>query len=302
MPIPDYETMMLPLLKSAGDEKEHSVQESVEHISELFDLTDEERRETLPSRRQETIISNRVRWASFYLRRAGLLESARRGHFKITARGIEVLESQPSKIDIKYLEQYPEFLSFKGLRKETQKSEVKELPVEKTPEELLEAGYRSIRRNLAQELLGQVKECSPGFFEKIVVELLLRMGYGGSGKDAGEAVGRTGDEGVDGMIKEDKLGLDAVYIQAKRWGGVVGRPEIHKFVGALQGKKARKGIFITTSSFTEDAAEYVSNIETRVVLIDGEKLTELMIDNDIGVSRLATYEIKKIDTDYFSEE
>lgn len=302
MPIPDYETIMLPLLKFAGDEKEHSVQEGVEYISKLFGLSEKERKEPLPSRRRETIISNRVRWAGFYLRRAELLESARRGYFKITGRGIEVLGSKLSKIDVKYLERYPEFLAFKGLSKETQKPEVKEPSAEDTPEELLEHGYHSIKSNLAQELLSQVKECSPRFFERIVVELLLRMGYGGSWKDAGEAIGGTGDGGVDGIIKEDKLGLDVVYIQAKRWEGTVGRPEIHKFVGALQGRKARKGIFITTSGFTQEALDYASNIEIKVVLIDGEKLAELMIDNNIGVSRVATYEIKKVDTDYFSEE
>jgi restriction system protein len=236
--------------------------------------------------------------------KAELIEYTRRGRFKITARGIEVLKTNPSKIDMKYLEQFPEFVAFRTARKEVGRpsAEREELYAMQTPRELLESGHERIREELVQELLSRVKECSPEFFERMVVELLVRMGYGGSQKDAGRAIGRTGDEGIDGIIKQDKLGLDVIYVQAKRWQGTVGRPEIHKFVGALQGQKATKGIFITTGSFSDEAREYSSSIPTKVVLIDGVQLAELMIDNDVGVSRENTYEIKKMDSDYFSED
>jgi len=303
MPIPDYETLMLPLLKYAGDEKEHSLHDAIQHLSKLFGLSEAEKRELLPSGKQ-ALMYNRVGWARTYLKNAGVLEATRRGYFRITDRGLQVLKDNLSQINTKYLEQFPEFVAFKALRKETQEllEEKEERYTRDTPEELLELGYQRLRRSLAQELLSSVRRCSPEFFEKIVVELLLKMGYGGSLRDAGEAIGKSGDEGIDGIIKEDKLGLDTICIQAKRWEGIVGRPELQRFVGALRGKGANKGVYITTSSFSQDAIEYVSKIDTKVILIDGEKLVELMIDNDVGVSRLATYEIKKIDSDYFSEE
>jgi len=297
--IPDYETIMLPLLKFLDDQKEHSTHDAIDHLSNLFNLSEAERRQLLPSGRQ-TFVYNRVGWARTYLKKAGLLESPSRGYLRITVKGLEVLKGNPSKIDVKFLEQYPEFVAWKETRKTL--ADEGAWSAKETPEELLELGYQRIRRSLAEELLSLVKKSSPPFFEKIVVELLLKMGYGGSLRDAGEAIGRTGDEGIDGIIKEDRLGLDTIYVQAKRWEGTVGRPEIHKFVGALQGQRAKKGIFITTSSFSNDAKEYASRIDTKVVLIDGEKLAELMVDNDVGVSRLANYEIKKVDSDYFAEE
>lgn len=299
MAIPDYETIMLPLLKFLDDQKEHSTHDAIDHLSNLFNLSEAERRQLLPSGRQ-TFVYNRVGWARTYLKKAGLLESPSRGYLRITVKGLEVLKGNPSKIDVKFLEQYPEFVAWKETRKTL--ADEGAWSAKETPEELLELGYQRIRRSLAEELLSLVKKSSPPFFEKIVVELLLKMGYGGSLRDAGEAIGRTGDEGIDGIIKEDRLGLDTIYVQAKRWEGTVGRPEIHKFVGALQGQRAKKGIFITTSSFSNDAKEYASRIDTKVVLIDGEKLAELMVDNDVGVSRLANYEIKKVDSDYFAEE
>ncbi len=300
MTIPDYQKIMLPLLKFAGDKNEHSTREAINHIFELYNLTSDEKRELLPSG-QQPVINNRIGWASTYLKKAGLLESTKRGYFKITDKGLKVLKENLDEISIKYLEQFPKFVEFKTLKKEG-----KEQPKqddEQTPQELMEFSFQQINDELAQEILKMVKIAHPSFFERLVVELLLKMGYGGSRKDAGEAIGKSGDEGIDGIIKEDKLGLDAVYIQAKRWEGTVGRPEIHKFVGALHGQGAKKGIFITTSNFSKEAIKYASNMnDPKIVLIDGFKLTNLMIENDIGVSKVATYEIKKIDLDYFVEE
>jgi len=295
---------MLPLLKFSEDRKEHSIDEAAEYISNFLNLTEEERRRLYPSGKQ-VIFPHRVRWARTYLVKADLLKSSRRGYFVITDRGLEVLKKNPSEINAKYLEQFPEFVEFLNTKRTEQESaELQQLEVssQETPQESLEYGYQRIKRNLCQELLDSVKNCSPAFFERLVVELLLKMGYGGSLKEAGRAIGRSGDGGIDGIINEDKLGLDVIYLQAKRWEGTVGRPEIQKFVGALHGQRARKGIFITTSNFSKEAQDYVPTIDTKIVLIDGEELSQLMFDNDIGVSRLTSYEIKKMDTDYFSEE
>lgn len=303
MAIPDYEAIMLPLLKLASDKQEHQARETVEKISDFFNLTEEERKELLPSGTQR-VISNRVGWATTYLKKCNILEAQKRGVFKITDRGIKVLQSNVEKIDSEYLKQFPEFKEFKTLKPQKtkkEKAQIKNTLTEETPEEILENAFAEINDSLAQELLMTVKNSSPSFFEGVVVELLVKMGYGGSLKDAGQAIGKAGDEGIDGIIKEDKLGLDAVYIQAKKWDAIVGRPEIQKFAGALQGQRARKGIFITTSKFSREAMEYVKNIESKIVLIDGERFTELMIENAVGVSTIATYEIKKIDTDFFDK-
>ena len=292
---------MLPLLKFTEDEKEHTLREAIEHLSQQFGLSEADKMKLLPSG-QRAIIDNRIGWARTYVKKAGLLSYPRRGYFKITRTGLDILKQNPPRIDVKYLEQFPEFVAFKTTRKEEERlPETEDLQYSKqTPDELLEVGYQTIKRSLAQELLSLVKNSSPEFFEKMVVNLLQEMGYGGP--DGGEVTGRSGDEGVDGVIKEDKLGLDAIYVQAKRWEGTVGRPEIHKFVGALQGKRAKKGIFITTSVFSEEAKEYAASIDPKVVLIDGERLAEFMIDYDVGVSKTRTYDIKKVDQDYFSEE
>jgi len=300
MPIPDYQSIMLPLLKFAGDKKEHSIREAIEYIANSFNLTEEERREVLPSG-QQYIIDNRVGWARTYLKKAGLLESTKRSYFKITDLGLEVLQKAPKEINVKFLEQFPQFVEFRNLRREKGEEE-KEESLSQTPQELLEYGYQRIKKDLASELLNLVKQASPRFFEKLVVELLIKMGYGGSLKDAGKAIGQSGDGGIDGIIKEDKLGLDVIYIQAKRWENVVGSKEVRNFVGSLAGQKANKGVFITTSSFTKDALEYVKTIPHKVILIDGEMLTQLMIENDVGVSKITSYDIKKIDSDYFEEE
>jgi restriction system protein len=302
MAIPDYQTIMLPLLRFGGDQKEHSLREAIDNLSKEFGLTEEEKRELLPSGQQE-VFNNRAAWARTYMGKAALLESTRRGYFKITERGVKVLKQNPDRIDVKYLEQFEEFRQFRALRHtKTEEEEVEVEAHERTPEEALESAYKQLRDNLANDLLQQVKSCSPGLFEKIVVELLVKMGYGGSRQDAGRAIGRSGDEGIDGIIKEDRLGLDIIYIQAKRWENTVGRPEVQKFAGALQGQRARKGIMITTSNFSKEALDYASRIDSKIVLIDGEQIAQLMIDHNLGVSPMVVYEIKKIDSDYFAEE
>ena len=303
MAIPDYQAIMLPVLKFAGDKKEHSIRETTDHISDLFKLSELERKDVLPSGRSY-IIDNRVGWARTYLKKAGLLEDTRRSHFKITEEGIRVLTKSPKEINIKFLQQFSGFNEFRKKKDDGKEEPEQGIQDEtsQTPQELLEYGYQKIKRELAQELIESVKKSSPRFFEKLVVELLLKMGYGGSLKDAGKAVGQSGDGGIDGIIKEDKLGLDIIYIQAKRWENVVGSGEIRNFVGSLVGQKANKGVFITTSGFTKDASEYVKTITHKVILIDGEMLAQLMIENNVGVSGVINYEVKKIDSDYFIEE
>jgi len=304
MAIPDYQSMMLPLLQLAGDEDVHRFRGAIEALAEHFGLVEEERRELLPSGKQPTF-DNRVGWAKTYMVKAGLLESPKRGLFQITARGKDVLSQNPATIDVSFLEQFEEFVEFKKLRHDKGTSEPRKTQVvdsEGTPEELLESAYQALRDGLGGEILEAIMGCSPVFFERLVVDLLVRMGYGGSRKEAGQAIGRSGDEGIDGIIKEDRLGLDIIYVQAKRWENPVGRPEVQKFSGALQGQRARKGIFITTSAFSREALDYVSNIEAKIILIDGQRLVEFMIDHGVGVTTEATYELKRMDSDYFSEE
>jgi restriction system protein len=301
MSVPDYQSLMLPVLKTVLDGKEHKFRDIIETLAIEFRLNDEDRKELLPSG-QQPIFDNRVGWAKTYLKKAGLVDSPRRATIVITQRGLEVLHQKPSGINVKFLRRFPEFIEFQTSKRDEEESQ--EEILKQTPEETFENAYLRIRKSLSQELLSKVINLSPSFFERLVVELLVKMGYGGSIKDAGRAIGKTGDEGIDGTIKEDKLGLDIIYIQAKRWqqGNVVGRPEIHKFVGALAGQGAKKGIFITTSSFTKDALEYNPKNETKIVLIDGEKLTQYMIDYNLGVTTQQAYEIKRLDNDYFGEE
>lgn len=302
MSIPDYESIMLPLLDFARDQQEHSLWQAVDVLASKFNLTQEEQRELLPSG-QQSIFYNRVGWARTYMKQAGLLKSTRRGYFKITDRGLDVLKRNPAKVDSDFLEQFNEFQEFKKRTRVKQTSTQEILIRGETPVEILETTYQSLRNELSRELLDQVKTSPPSLFEKMVIELLVKMGYGGSRKDAGEAIGKRGDEGIDGIIKEDRLGLDVVYIQAKRWDQTtIGRPEIQRFVGALHGQHARKGIFITTSSFTKEAYDYARSIDSKVILIDGEQLTKSMIDYNVGVSSDRIYEIKKLDSDYFIEE
>lgn len=311
MTVPDYQSLMLPLLKYAGTRnREVTTSEAVEVLAQELNLTEEDLREMLPSGTQSTF-GNRVGWAATYMKKAGLLEPTRRGYYKITARGHDLLTKQPKDLNVKFLEKYPEFLEFKKLKgikikngEEEGSAERKSIPdiSASTPSEALETAYENLRDELADELLVKLKATSSAFFERVVVELLVKMGYGGSRTDAGRAIGRSGDGGIDGIIKEDKLGLDVVYIQAKRWNNTpVGRPDVMQFAGALQAQRANKGIFITTSRFTEEARSYVSQIGSKIVLIDGEQLTDLMIENDVGVSTVSLYPVKKIDSDYFDE-
>ncbi|MDD4996850.1 MAG: restriction endonuclease [Syntrophales bacterium] len=302
MAIPDYQTCMLPLLKYHADGQEHTNRDSIDTLANEFGLTEEERRMMLPSGVQG-LFDNRVNWARTYMKKASLLESPKRGVHKITKRGLDVLSKNPTRIDVAYLGQFKEFKEFRALRYTKQEEEERELDLNnKTPEESLEGAYQKLRADLAAELLQRLKACSPAFFERLVVEVIVKMGYGGTRQDAGKAIGKSGDGGIDGIIKEDKLGLDAIYIQAKRWENTVGRPEIQKFIGALAQQRAKKGLFITTSIFSADAEDCVSRIDAKIVLIDGETLAQMMIDHNVGVSTVGTYDVKKIDSDYFTEE
>jgi len=302
--IPDYQSIMLPLLKITGDKKEHTLQEVRDSLAKYFRLTEEERSKLL-SKSKQKMFDNRVGWARTYLKKAELLIYEPKGYFKITERGLKVLEEKPSKINVKYLKRFPEILDFIKPSKKVEHPKDKEIELileKRTPEDLLEIGYEKFQGKLLSDLLEKIKQCSPEFFERLVVELLVGMGYGGSFEDAGKAIGKIGDEGIDGIIKEDKLGLDVIYLQAKKWTNPVSRPEIQKFAGALLGKKAKKGVFITTSTFSESAIMYAKNVENKIILIDGEQLTRYMIENGIGVSEAASYKINKIDLDYFTEE
>ncbi|MHB8655703.1 MAG: restriction endonuclease, partial [Terriglobia bacterium] len=305
MAVPDYQSVMLPLLQFAEERKEEvSTDDAVEALATHLGLTDDDLKEMLPSGVQRTFV-NRVGWAATYMKKAGLLEPTRRGYYRITPRGLDLLKKNPKAINVKLLKQYPEFLEFQKLKgtRSTEKLNISKdsLDVESaTPSEALENAYKNLRDELVEELLAKLKKASPSFFEQIVVDLLVKMGYGGSRADAGKAIGKSGDGGIDGIIKEDKHGLDFVYIQAKRWDDAsVGRPHVMQFAGALQAQKATKGIFITTSRFTPDARSYVSQIGSKIVLIDGDQLSNLMIDHDVGVSTVSLYPVKRIDADYF---
>lgn len=301
MPVPDFQTLMLPVLQVTGDGQEHTIGETIEIIASHFGLTDMDRNELLPSGRQFKF-DNRIHWAKTYLTKAGLLQTTGRGKFSITERGIQVLNVNPPHINIKFLDQFPEFVAFRSKTTQTHIQDVAPPENRQTPDELLDETYQGLRNQLAQELIDQVMSCTPRFFEKLVVDLLVAMGYGGSRKDAGERIGQSGDGGIDGIIKEDRLGLDVVYIQAKRWEGTVGRPIVQGFAGSLEGVRARKGVLITTSGFSKDAKDYVEKIEKKIVLIDGDQLAQYMIDYGIGVTEMKTYIIKKADLDYFSED
>lgn len=293
---------MLPLLRFVSDRKEHSLHEAIKALAEQFSLSENDLQEFLPS--GQLIFHNRVGWAKTYLSKAGLLASTRRSFFQISDRGLDILTKNPSRIDNGILRQFPEFNEFQNRKNEkiTKISIENSEEISSTPEESLGTAHQTIRNSLASEILDKIKSCSPSFFERLVVELLVAMGYGGTLQDAGKAVGKSGDGGIDGIIKEDRLGLDVIYLQAKRWEGNVSRPEIQKFAGALLGNQARKGVFITTSDFTKEAKDYIKTISSNIILIGGEELAELMIDYNVGVSVATVYEIKKIDSDYFLEE
>lgn len=307
MAIPDYQTFLKPLLELTRDRQEHSLKEAYEHLAAHFGLSEEAKAELLPSGRQERY-KNRIGWARTYLTKASLLETTRRGHFRITERGLEELREHGDEISTPYLKKYDEFRAFQTPRSassdadDTTAASGSAAGSDETPEEAIEQAMGELNAQLADELLESLQQTSSSYFEHVVVDLLVAMGYGGSRREAGEVVGKSGDEGIDGIIKEDRLGLDAIYIQAKRWQGAVGRTEIQKFVGALQGQRARKGIFMTTSRFSREARDYASQIENTVILLDGGDIADLMIEHGIGTSTVGTYVVKRLDRDYFLEE
>lgn len=303
MAIPDYQTIMLPMLKFGEDGKEHHTTGVIHLLAEQFRLTEADLKEVIPS--GDSVFDNRAGWARTYLKKAGLIQYPKRGYFQITDRGKDALAQNPQKIDISFLRKFPEFQEFYSSKKVTigEKIESATENSTDTPDELLALGYHKLRKQVEGDLLVRVKSCPPEFFERLVVRLLTEIGYGGSLADAGKAIGKSGDGGIDGVIKEDKLGLDLLYIQAKRWDNTtVGSPEIQKFVGALYGKKAKKGIFITTSIFSKAAIEYASGLDSKIVLIDGAELAQLMFDYGVGVATVNSYVIKRIDSDFFENE
>jgi Restriction endonuclease len=309
MTIPDYQTIMLPLLKLASDGKERHFRDAVEQLASEFSLSDDERRELLPSG-GAPLFNNRVGWARTYLKQAGLLGARKRGYFHITEQGKALLNSGPENINVGLLDKYESFRSFRTRTKREKDIQISQTiryddDADMTPEDALAAAYGKLRKSLEEDLLDQLSGMSPSFFERLVIDLLVAMGYGGSREDAGKAIGKSGDGGIDGVIKEDKLGLDAIYVQAKRWDkeSTVGRPEIQRFAGALAGIGSSKGVFITTARYSREAIDYASRItSSKIILVDGDQLAGLMVDHNVGVFSVGTYEVKKIDQDYFSGE
>lgn len=304
MSIPDFQTLFLPVLKLSSTGEIHS-KDAVSKLSDEFNLTEDERQTTVPSGSM-TLMKNRVVWATTYLVKAGLVVRPQRGYFTATDRGKEVLSEHPEKINVKFLRQFPEFETFRTLKKpkESDSSVVQtDDVVLATPEERIGVAYEEITDEIKSELLSKVLQSSPAFFEKLIVKLLVAMGYGGSSEDAGKHIGKSGDEGVDGVIDEDQLGLDIIYIQGKRYApeNTIGRPEIQKFAGSLMGLGSNNGVFFTTSSFSTHAYDYAQNVTQRIILVDGEKLTSLMLEHNVGVRANQTIELKKIDEDFFME-
>lgn len=298
MSIPDFQSIMRPLLESISDKKEHTVKDIKEELSVHFKITEEERRIKIPSQRA-FLFDNRLGWANTHLKKAGLIYSNKRGTLAITDNGFDFLNRHKGLIkisDLKKIDGYKKSLkdSDNSIQNEPENEE-------RTPEEIIDMQYEALKSNLIAELLSQIKTCSPFFFENLVVDLLLKMGYGGSRKEAGKAIGKSGDGGIDGIINEDKLGLDSIYIQAKRWENTVPVKEIRDFAGSLLSKKARKGVFITTSEYPKSAYDFASSIDPKIILIDGVRLAELMIEHEVGVTTKIVYELKDIDNDYFEE-
>lgn len=295
---------MLPLMQHVADGGEYTLAGSRDILANQLKLTEEERNQRLPSGAANTFY-NRLAWAKTYLERAGLLAKVKRGVFTISAAGKELLQDPPDRIDINYLQRFELFNEFRNKNTSVGTPIAEESASTNTgvtPEEALDLAYNDLRQDLAVQLLAQIKASHPAFFEKLVVDLMLNMGYGGPGDDAGTVTAYGHDNGIDGIINEDTLGLDVIYLQAKRWENTVGRPEIQKFVGALHGKRAKKGVFLTTSNFSAEATEYARAIDPKVVLIDGPRLAQLMIEYDVGVSTAQTYTIKRMDTDYFETD
>jgi restriction system protein len=303
--VPDFQTIMRPLLVHHADGEEHEIGDTRLALADIFGLTDEERAERIPSGRVTTL-QNRVGWAATYLLRAGLLERPHRAHYRLTSRGREILDQHPERVDLSVLNQFEEFQEFR--RTDTGTSSGGAITAEQTvadsatAEERIDAGYRELHAALGAELLDRVREQSWEFFERLVLEVLRAMGYGGPEGAVERLGGHGSDGGVDGVIRQDALGLELIYVQAKSWEKPVGRQELQGFVGALHGKQASKGIFITTSRFTPEAQQYVETVSSRVILIDGRRLAELMIERDVGVSTRETYEVKEVNLSYFAGE
>ena len=304
MSVPGFQKTLLPILQYLRDGEPHRPADTLAYVQTQFDLSPEDLADRLPNGR--TRLMDRVLWAITYLRKSGLLESISWGVFRITSRGNALLAENPKSLDLKDLERYPEYLEFKGRSKAESKAQEQETDptaIQETPEEELERTYTAIRTRLEGELLDALKTSTPTFFEKVVLALLVSMGYGGSIEDAAKTTKRTGDDGIDGVIKEDRLGLDVVHIQAKRWTtNVVGRPDIQNFAGSLEGQRGRKGVFITTSSFSKEAREFVSRIEKKIILIDGPEFARLCVEFGVGVLDHSSYIVKKIDQEFFNEE
>jgi len=301
--IPDFQTLMRPLLELHADGLEHVNRDLVELLGAQFNLNDEARREMLPSGRAK-LFDNRVGWAKNYLSKAGLIQAPRRAISVITPAGQALLANHAGPINVGLLNNLPIAKSPTTLAKGSPSGPAVNVIGSQDvvhPLEAVEIAHQRIRSEIELSLLEKIANNPPDFLERLVVDLIVKMGYGGSMKDAGEAIGRSGDEGIDGIIKEDPLGLDTIYLQAKRYEGTIGRPEIQKFAGALQGQRAKKGIFITTSSYTKEARDYVSKIDSKIILIDGQTLAQLMYDHDVGVQLQTVYSIKRVDADYFDE-
>jgi restriction system protein len=309
MAIPDYQTLMLPLLRAVKDGREHRIGNITQELAQEFQITPEERQQLLPSGTQ-TLFANRTGWAKSYLIQAGLLEGTKRAYFRITNRGLQALKEKPSCIDTRYLRQFKEFVSFQN-RSKTQENALFAAQQEsdshiqaETPDELIRSTIKQMEAALSTELLERLLAASPAFFENLIVKLLLAMGYGGSRADAGQIVGKSGDHGIDGVIDQDALGLDRIYIQAKRYAkeNLVSEPEIRGFSGSLGAAKASKGVFVTTSSFTQPAREFAERHPLKIVLIDGEQLTTLMVRYNVGAQIEETIHLKRIDEDFFLDE
>lgn len=301
--VPKFEYFILPYLLFLSDEKPHTLKDLTEFISSYLKLSDEDKVE-MTKKGSFNKLYDRTQWSGTYLRKALLTEAVGKGKYVITKRGLDLLATNPTYIDRTLLSQYPEFLEFLGKKNSKEADDISTIEdTETTPFELMEKSSRELRDELVNELLDAIKTQSPIFFEHLVIKLLVAMGYGGSFEDAANVTKYSHDEGIDGVIKEDRLGLDNIYIQAKRYdSGKVGRKEIQSFVGALSGKGATKGIFITTSTFTKDASDYKPASNIKIVLMDGQQLANYMIDYNIGVSVRQTFEVKRIDSDFFSEE
>lgn len=301
MAIPDFQSVMLPILQCLESGLVFNAKHVRAHISDVFALSDEDRQELLPSGKQ-TVINNRIGWAITYMKKAGLISSAGKAQYQITEEGKKVLSSNLERVDVKYLKRYENFKTFheaKPSSKDTDSDQDKLILDAETPDEMLQQAYSALNKNLAEELIESIKSLTPAAFEQLVVELMVAMGYGGARKGAAEQTSLTNDNGIDGVINEDKLGLDTIYLQAKKWEDTIHRPEIDKFIGALTRQGARKGVFITTSEFSSGAREAAKGLNISVVLINGQELASLMIEHNLGVSIQETYHVKTMDSDYF---